>query len=231
MNLKDILLKKLDSILNPKLENRVILGFISIGTLLIGVPSILAYNAVLSIEAGSTTFTAEISNGPNLIFIGIGFLCLISAALFFYRKQQAEYSNAGAMALEENLYLIMQYLESRLSLGAAEIEGSERNKISQAKIVVERALNHTRYYIREIQLGGRNRETERELSDEWLEVGGLLDTFRIPGAGELHSICFMKSRYWADPDGWDESFSEGRDISLDSVKEKIRKIINENRQG
>jgi len=90
MNLKDIILKKIDSILNPKLENKVILTLLGLGALLIGVPSFLAFNAVLSIKNGNTSFTAEINNGADLLFVFIGLFCLISAVILFIKKQHRD---------------------------------------------------------------------------------------------------------------------------------------------
>ena len=96
MSLKEILLKKLDSLLNPKLENRVILSFLGLGALLVGVPSLLAYTAVLKVDSGSTSFTAEISNGPDMLFVFLGVLCLLIAAYFFAKKQNREEKDNAA---------------------------------------------------------------------------------------------------------------------------------------
>jgi hypothetical protein len=96
MSLKEILLKKLDSILNPKLENRVILSFLGLGTLLVGVPSLLAFTAVLKVDSGDTSFTAEISNGPDMVFVVLGVLSLLIGAYFFAKKQNREEKDNAA---------------------------------------------------------------------------------------------------------------------------------------
>ncbi|WP_122032958.1 hypothetical protein [Aliivibrio sp. EL58] len=90
MTLEDILLKKLDSTLNPKLENRIIGTFLTLGSLLIGVPSVLAYSAVVSVQNGNTTFTAEISNAPDILMILLGVVFLAVAVYIFIRKQRRE---------------------------------------------------------------------------------------------------------------------------------------------
>lgn len=88
MKLKEILLRKLDSVLNPQLENRIILTFLTLGTLLVGIPSVLAVTAVISLERGDTTFKAEISNGPDMSMIALGTLCLAIALYLFERKRK-----------------------------------------------------------------------------------------------------------------------------------------------
>lgn len=90
MELKEILLRKLDSVLNPKLENRIIRAFLTLGTFLIGTPSVLAISAVLVLKRGDTTFKAEISNGPDISMIVLGILCLGIALYLFERKRRHE---------------------------------------------------------------------------------------------------------------------------------------------
>jgi len=84
MTLKEILLIKLNSLLNPKLESIVIRTFLSLGVLLVGVPSLLAVSASFTVESDDATFIAEINNGPEITFIAIGVLCLIVAAFFYF---------------------------------------------------------------------------------------------------------------------------------------------------
>ncbi len=96
MELKEILLRKLDSILHPKLDNKFILGFLSLGILLVGVPSL---SAAFSIKYGDTTFTAEINNGQNWFFIFLGVICLVVSVYFYNKKLSTEklsYQNSEA---------------------------------------------------------------------------------------------------------------------------------------
>ena len=76
----------------------------------------------------------------------------------------------------------------------------QKELIDEAKAAVERGANHTRHYSAGRRKGDRNRKTERDLSDEWLEVGEKLREINAQGAPDLYSICLLKARYWSDPD-------------------------------
>lgn len=77
--LKKILLKKLDSFLNPNIEGVLIRTFLSLGTLLVGIPSIVAVRATFKVEKGGATYLAELNNAPDITMISIGVLCLFVA--------------------------------------------------------------------------------------------------------------------------------------------------------
>jgi len=86
MELKDILLRKLDSYLNPKIESKVIIGFLSLGGVLVGFPPIIALFVSFSVKNGNTTFAAEINNGQDITVMLIGLFCLAISAYFYNRK-------------------------------------------------------------------------------------------------------------------------------------------------
>jgi hypothetical protein len=90
MKLKEILLRKLDSLLNPKFENKVIISFLSLGSLLVVVPSIIAYTATFSVENEGTSFIAEINNTPDIFITTLGVICLATSVYFNYRKINRE---------------------------------------------------------------------------------------------------------------------------------------------
>lgn len=89
MELKEIFHRKLDSILNPKLDNKFILGFLSLGILLVGVGG-SNLKAAFSVKHANTTFIAEISNAPDLIATFIGMICLAVSVYFYTRKLNNE---------------------------------------------------------------------------------------------------------------------------------------------
>lgn len=132
MNLREILLRKLDSILNPKIENKFIIGFLSLGILLVGVPSILAFTASFSVTNGDTTFNAEISNGPDLTFIIIGVCCLIIAIYFYIRKLKNDESlnkNSNTFLDEKDNTTII-YIMNTINTNVFD-EAIERGRYSQ----------------------------------------------------------------------------------------------------
>lgn len=87
--LKEILLKKLDSFLNPKLETRIIWTLFTLGAFLVGGPPFIAA-AVLTFKYGDSTFFAEISNGSDILSIILGVLFLVVALYLFERKRKRE---------------------------------------------------------------------------------------------------------------------------------------------
>ena len=102
MDLRDILLRKLDSVLNPKLEIRMIISFLTLGIILVGVPSVSAVSAFFSVTHGETTFTAEISNGPDITFIVLGVVCLaVAFYLFECKRKRDELQNLVDVPLTE----------------------------------------------------------------------------------------------------------------------------------
>jgi hypothetical protein len=148
-------------------------------------------------------------------------------------------TDSGAAALYEVLQHMHFFLEresDRLGKKNSEIDNfskqQEQKKIvDDAKVAVELATNHTRHYIASRRIGQRDRNTERELSDEWVKVGKCLQKIDIPEAHELHTICFIKARYWSDIDGWDDSYAEGKDIRLKNVLNMVKAITTHRHKG
>ncbi|WP_100915954.1 hypothetical protein [Pseudoalteromonas spongiae] len=87
-NLKNILLRKLDSFLNPNFENFIIRKFLSLGSGLILIPTIIAA-VKLTLHHGETTFTAEINNSPSLFSMALGVFCILYAAYCFQEKRKS----------------------------------------------------------------------------------------------------------------------------------------------
>ena len=46
-----------------------------------------------------------------------------------------------------------------------------------------------------------------------------------PEAQDLYERCFMKARYWSDPDGWKESDAKELDIRLEHVLADVQEAI------
>ncbi len=85
MTLKEILLTKLNSLLNPKLESIVIRTFLFLGVFLVGIPSVPAINATISVKNGGSSFIAEINNKTDITLLIIGVICLVVAGYFYFR--------------------------------------------------------------------------------------------------------------------------------------------------
>ena len=132
-------------------------------------------------------------------------------------------TNSGDVALHEILKLLQGFLQREEV--KSEMQNSEQQAcIFDARLAVERAANHTRSYIANRRRGARDPNIELELSDEWTEVGDRLRVINIPKAIDLYEICFHKARYWSDTDGWNDSYSGGRDISLENVVGIVQEI-------
>ncbi|EMK3674263.1 hypothetical protein P7M36_23660 [Vibrio parahaemolyticus] len=104
MNIKDILLRKLDSILNPKLENRLILTFLALGAVFVGKPVFLAFQAEFSVTRGDTTVSTEISNNLDFGLIAIGLIFLsISIALYIFKVTREKREQKRAQKKREQI--------------------------------------------------------------------------------------------------------------------------------
>ncbi len=139
---------------------------------------------------------------------------------------------SGPAALERVLEQIGFFLEQHSATLAS--QESQANNLSEqksyvdaGKTAVQRAVNHTRHYIAGRRVGDRDRKIERELSDEWLEVGERLRKIDCFAAENLHMICFLKARFWSDTDGWNDSYAGGRNISLEMVLRHVDRITTE----
>lgn len=110
---------------------------------------------------------------------------------------------------------------------------AEKEQVNEALTAVNRAANHTRGYLADLRNNpnNRNRQKELVLSDAWVEVGERLCRINDPAAQELYDRCFIKARYWSDPEGYDISGDQDVDIRLDSVLKDVETIclrVNDN---
>jgi len=96
---------------------------------------------------------------------------------------------------------------------------AERERLDAVLGVVNRAANRTRGYLADLRQNpeARDREREMALSDAWVEVGESLLRIDDPGAEDLYERCFMKARYWSDPDSYDSHGTGDTDIRLEAV--------------
>ena len=87
MNLKDILLKKLDSILNAPLESKIVMIFLPLGAFTLGGIPFFTFLTSINIKNGDTTLIAEISNPTDLTGMILGFLFLVIGLYFYWQHK------------------------------------------------------------------------------------------------------------------------------------------------
>lgn len=80
----DILIRKLDRIINPQIENLVIYSILTTGISLVGITSIFTYIGTLAVETKGFSFWVQISNQPELVIILIGFILICIACILLY---------------------------------------------------------------------------------------------------------------------------------------------------
>ncbi|WP_320042047.1 hypothetical protein [uncultured Desulfobacter sp.] len=179
--------------------------------------------------------------GPIIILFMLLTSGIVFYALTLWRPRQSkafpfgagDATLSGPVALERVLEQIGFFLEQHsATLASQESQAKnlseQKSYVEAAKMAVQRAVNHTRHYIAGRRAGDRDRRIERELSDEWLEVGERLRKINGFEAQELHMICFLKARFWSDTDGWNDSYAGGRDISIESVLKYVGSITTKN---
>ncbi len=131
--------------------------------------------------------------------------------------------------MEFKLFLQMLVkLRTFLQLRSMRLE-KEKAHVDATLNAVNHAANHTRAYLADVRKNddAKNRDLERSLSDKWLEVGNALRKIDVPEARELHERCFMKARYWSDPDGWNDAIANELDISLENVLSDVQTAVDD----
>jgi hypothetical protein len=116
---------------------------------------------------------------------------------------------------------LREFLQQRSNRLAA-----EKELVEATLSAVNHAANHTRGYLADLRdnPSNRRREKEIELSDAWVEVGKSLLRINDPAAQKLYDRCFMKAKYWSDPDGYDLSGNDNIDIRLETVLKDVEAI-------
>lgn len=103
----DILLRRIDSYINPKIENRVIYCTLMCGATLILGPKILGLISGISIKSGSWEIAFENSQLDNFsIVIGCILISIAALALYLFKIHKRpefviESDSPSAMAVEE----------------------------------------------------------------------------------------------------------------------------------
>ena len=98
-----------------------------------------------------------------------------------------------------------------------------RDLTDNALRAISHALNETYFYYQSRNLGTpRDLEREQQLSKYWSAAA-------IPMRHvdeSLAELCDLKSEYWVSPDNWPISKIHELGISLESVRDKYRGLLN-----
>jgi predicted nucleotidyltransferase len=84
MNLQDILLKKLDSILNPQFDKKIIWTLLTFGFLLIGYKNIVNFITLFEFKYKNIFLKLSVENETDMFLKVIGIIFVLIACLFYY---------------------------------------------------------------------------------------------------------------------------------------------------
>ncbi len=87
--LSDILLKKIDTFLNPKFENKYIYLLLTLGTCLLGGTLVMAYRASIQLENGNTLIV-EVGNSESYLTMILGIIIILISSFLFYKNNLSE---------------------------------------------------------------------------------------------------------------------------------------------
>lgn len=166
--------------------------------------------------------------GPIIVL----FMLLVSGIVFYALTiyKPSDKALAGPNGMVQVLGELDLYLKDKSQKlnndTAKKNENEQKIIVNEARAAVQSAINHTKHYIASKKKGKRDRDIEKKLSDEWVKVGGALSKINDNQAQNLHLLCYEKSSYWSDPEGWDRSYYGG-DISLENILENIESIRKE----
>jgi hypothetical protein len=84
LNLQDILLKKLDSILNPQFDKKIIWTLLTFGFLLIGYKNIVNFITLFEFKYKNIFLKLSVENETDMFLKVIGIIFVLIACLFYY---------------------------------------------------------------------------------------------------------------------------------------------------
>ena len=107
----------------------------------------------------------------------------------------------------------------------AYLEAKKANKTSEAVEALTEVIDaseRTQTYLQgRVEGMERNRSTEYELAEKWSRAAFLIS--RV--SPELSVRLNAKSKFWRNPDTWEQDLRAHKDISLDSVTQDARKLM------
>jgi hypothetical protein len=101
-------------------------------------------------------------------------------------------------------------------------KANKTNEAVEALTEVIEASERTQTYLQgRVEGIERNRSTEYELAEKWSRTAFLIS--RV--SPELSVRLDAKSKFWRNPDTWQQDLRAHKDISLDSVTKDARKLM------
>ena len=105
----------------------------------------------------------------------------------------------------------------------ADTAKDKREVADNALHAIAEALTETSLYIsRYTKTNERELETQEELARLWSSAAVPIRHIDK----KLANICALKSKYWVDPESWDENETKGIAIDIDTVRDKYRAKLN-----
>ncbi|ERS08393.1 hypothetical protein Q673_04860 [Marinobacter sp. EN3] len=107
----------------------------------------------------------------------------------------------------------------------AYLEAKKMNKTGEAVqalcSVIDASEKTQTYLQRRAEGAGRDRETEYELAQEWSRAAFIISRINK----DLSVRLDQKSQFWRNPETWDAGKGKKVDISLESVKQDAKRLM------
>jgi len=111
LDLKHILLKKLDSLLNPQFDKKIIWGLLTFGFLLIGYQNLINFIASFELQNKELFLKLSIENDTDIFLKIVGIIFVLIACLFYYLVFVKNRDNTKYKTLKEASFSIKKLLD------------------------------------------------------------------------------------------------------------------------
>ncbi|MBY8286613.1 hypothetical protein [Vibrio fluvialis] len=107
----------------------------------------------------------------------------------------------------------------------AYLEAKKANKTGEAinalQVVIEASEKTQTYLLHRAEGGEREREKEWDLAERWSHASFLISRVN----NDLSVRLSAKSKFWRNPDTWETDLRASKDISLESVTNDAKRIM------
>lgn len=123
----------------------------------------------------------------------------------------------------EDLWKLLKHVKTWLINLERASETRKKESVEALRAVLN-AVRETESYLRRLRIEGRDQNKEDVLSTLWTELSYKLHDL---GLEKLEKKCFMKGKYWADRDKYNDAYFEKYGISLELIEHIVKKHLKE----
>ncbi len=137
MDLKQILLKKLDSFLNPQFDKKIILELLTFGFLLIGYQNLINFIASFEFQYKELFLKLSIENETDIFLKIVGIIFVLIACLFYYLVFVRNRDNSKYKTLKEASCFIKNLLDDNKRIFKNQGPNSSATSIDDLRSVAQ----------------------------------------------------------------------------------------------